>query len=56
MINTAAKSILVQLCYYMTREIHRHSQESTSKRQFLQKSAANLLKGRAAVSVNENTI
>ena len=26
MINTAAKRILVHLCYYMTREFHRHSQ------------------------------
>ena len=56
MINTAAKSILVQVCYYMTRDFHRHSQESTAKRQFLQKSALNLLKSRAAVSVKENTI
>ena len=55
MINTAAKSILVQLCYHMTREFHRHS-ELTAKRQFLQKSDSNLLKSRAAVSVKENTI
>ena len=54
MINTAAKKILVQLCYYMTRDFfHRHSQESTAKRQFPQKSASNLLKSRAAVSVKK---
>ena len=50
------KKNLVQLCYYMTREFHRHSQESTARRQFLQKSASNLLKSRGAVSVKENTI
>ena len=54
MINTAAKSILVQLCYYMTRDFHRHSQEPTAKRQFLQKSASNFLKSRAAVSVKKS--
>ena len=56
MINTAAKSILVELCYYMTGDFHRHSQESTAKRQFQQKSPSNLLKSRAAVPVKENTI
>ena len=57
MINTVAKRILVQLCYYMTREFSStFSRESTAKRQFLQKSASNLLKSRSAVSVKENTI
>ena len=45
MINTAAKSVLVQLCYYMTWEFL--STFSRIKRQFLQKSASNLLKSRA---------
>ena len=53
-VNTAAKSILVQLCYYMTREFS--STESTAKYQFLQKSSSKLLKSRAAVLVKENTI
>ena len=53
------KKKLVQLCYSRRENFHRHSQESTAKRQkrqFLQKSASNLLKSRAAVSVEENTI
>ena len=56
MINTSAKSILVQFCYYMTRGFHRNSEESAAKRQFQQKSASTLLKSRAAMSVKENTI
>ena len=58
MVNTAAKSFLVQLCYYMTREcsstfsrINRQTSIPTEK-----SSASNLLKSCAAESVKENTI
>ena len=61
MINTAEKKKngTVVLLYDERINFHRHSQESTvkrQKRQFLQKNASNLLKSRAAVSVKANTI
>ena len=59
MINTAAKSIVVQFCYYMTREISLKFSRINRPTSISTKSASNLLKSRAVKEIvippNSNT-
>ena len=56
MINTAAKRVLVQLCYYMTREFSSTFSRIERQKSIPTESASNLLKSCAAMLVKENTI
>ena len=56
MINTDAKRISVQLCYYMTRECSSTFSRINSQTSISTEKCFNLLKSRPAMSVKENTI